>query len=443
MASIKITLDKRESNKTNDGKYALVLQLGHQRKTRYIPFDIHLKEDQYDHITGKITGILNSVRQTKRTQKLLSEVDLWIDENAEMIKLWPIEKLKLEIERQFFNKQSALSMLGFGGRYLHRLATEGRYSTASSYEDALKAFIKYRMRLAGKPDDETIKTLYNRKDNQGEGFEILPEYKKYDMAIKAIDAEFMKDFKAYMTRRYKSRNTVGIYLRSLNAILNDAGQSFPELKDHTPLAGVKKASYENTPNPLTPDEINLIRKLDLKPDSPDFHARNFFLFMFNNMGMNFYDMALIKVMQFDGERIKYFRKKTMHEGDFFSIKQSAESLAIIDTYNKSKKKPEDYLFPIMPMDTPPHRMHRVKNDKIKWFNKRMKLIAQQAGIAKTITSYSARDTWTNIGLDMGIDIRQISSALGHSSVSVTDKHYGKVIIEKLLDEVNSKVITMK
>jgi integrase/recombinase XerD len=44
---------------------------------------------------------------------------------------------------------------------------------------------------------------------------------------------------------------------------------------------------------------------------------------------------------------------------------------------------------------------------------------------------------------MGIDIRQISSALGHSSVSVTDKHYGKVIIEKLLDEVNSKVITMK
>lgn len=440
MASVKISLDKRSSNKTIDDKYALVLQIGHQSKTRYIPFDVHVRDDQFDSVTGKLSGILNSVRQTKRTQKILSEVDLWIDENNEMIKLWPIEKLKLEIERQFFNKQSTLSMLGFGGRYLHRLATEGRYSTASSYEDALKAFVKYKMHLAGKPDNETIKTLYDRKLETGGMFDILLEYQKYDMPIKAIDAEFMKDFKAYMTRRYASRNTVGIYLRSLNAILNDAGQSFPELKDHTPLAGVKKASYENVPNPLTPDEINLIRKLDLKPDSPDFHARNFFLFMFNNMGMNFYDMALIKAMQFDGERIKYFRKKTLYEGDFFSIKQSAESLGIINVYHHDKKKPEDYLFPILSVDTPAHRVHRVKNDKIKWFNKRLNLIAKQAGITKTITSYSARDTWTNIGLDMGIDIRQISSALGHSSVSVTDKHYGKVILEKILDDVNVKII---
>jgi integrase len=104
--------------------------------------------------------------------------------------------------------------------------------------------------------------------------------------------------------------------------------------------------------------------------------------------------------------------------------------------------PEEYLFPILPFDTPAHRMHRVKNDKIKWFNKRMSLIAKQAGITKSITSYSARDTWTNIGLDMGIDIRQISSALGHSSVSVTDKHYGKVILEKILDDVNNKVINI-
>jgi site-specific recombinase XerD len=40
---------------------------------------------------------------------------------------------------------------------------------------------------------------------------------------------------------------------------------------------------------------------------------------------------------------------------------------------------------------------------------------------------------------MGIDIRQISSALGHSSVSVTDKHYGKVILEKILDDVNKQI----
>lgn len=384
---------------------------------------------------------MNSVRQTKRTQKLLGDVDLWLDVNAEMIKLWPIEKLKAEIERQFFHKQSTLSLLTVGGKYLQRLHIAERYSTAASYEDALKAFVKYRMKLSNKgtTDIPNIKTLYNKEAlRKGHGnFAILADYIKYDLPMKAVDVEFMKDFKAFMTHRY-SKNTVGIYLRSLNAIFNDAGQSFPELKDHAPLASIKKGSYENAPNPLTPEEINLFRKLDLKPGSPDHHARNFLLFMFDNMGMNFFDLALIKVMQFDGERIKYYRKKTAYEGDYFSIKQNEEALAIIQEYIQDKK-PDDFLFPILTKDTPPHRVHRVKNDKIKWFNKRMVGLAKFAGIKKKVTSYTPRDSWTNIGLDMGIDIRQISSGLGHSSVSVTDKHYGKAILEKILDEVNEKI----
>lgn len=97
---------------------------------------------------------MNSVRQTKRTQKILGDVDLWLDVNAEMIKLWPIEKLKAEIEKQFFHKQSPLSLLTVGGKYLHRLHVEGRYATASSYEDALKAFVKYRMKLSSKEEKE-------------------------------------------------------------------------------------------------------------------------------------------------------------------------------------------------------------------------------------------------------------------------------------------------
>jgi len=31
--------------------------------------------------------------------------------------------------------------------------------------------------------------------------------------------------------------------------------------------------------------------------------------MFNNMGMNFFDMAVLKRFQFTENRIKYFRKK--------------------------------------------------------------------------------------------------------------------------------------
>ncbi len=39
-------------------------------------------------------------------------------------------------------------------------------------------------------------------------------YNDLDMEIKAIDYAFSKDFKAYMSNRFKSKNTPAIHLRS-------------------------------------------------------------------------------------------------------------------------------------------------------------------------------------------------------------------------------------
>lgn len=435
MATIKITFDKRASNTTKDNKYPLVLRIGHKRKTRDIPFNLHLKKNQYDFNTNKILGILNAVRHTKRTRKMFSDVDLWIDENEGRIKNWEMERLKQEIEQRFFKKSPSRTILNYGGVYLYRLRMEKRFSTASSYEDALKALIKFRKHLKGQDDTILIKTLYQIKDDK---MIPLEDYKDLDMEIKTMDYGFLRDFKAYMSNRFKSRNTPAIHLRSLQAIMNDACKVFEDLKDHKPLSGIKKQSFENAPAPITLDDINTIRNLKLEFGKPIWHNRNFLLFMFNNMGMNFFDMAIIKKFQFEDNRIKYFRKKTHNEGDYFSVLQNEESLKIINHYLNEQKE-NDYLFPIIPKTTTPERLHIVNNAKVKTFNKYASKIATFAGISKKITTYTLRDTWTNIGLDLGIDIRKISSGLGHSSVLVTEKHYGKSVSEKILDEINAKI----
>ena len=97
------------------------------------------------------------------------------------------------------------------------------------------------------------------------------------------------------------------------------------------------------------------------------------------------------------------------------------------------------MFPIIPEGTTAQRLHTVNSGKVKTFNKYAKRIAKLAGIDKKITTYTLRDIWTNIGLDMGIDIRKISSGLGHSSVLVAEKHYGKSVSEKILDYINAKI----
>ncbi|WP_036381599.1 phage integrase SAM-like domain-containing protein [Muricauda sp. MAR_2010_75] len=435
MATIKITFDKRADHTTKDKKFPLVLRIGHVRKTRDIPFNIHLKETQYDFSTGIITGILNASRHTKRTRKIYSDVDLWMDENAGEIKNWEISRLKSEIEQRFFKKSPSRSILNHGAIYLNRLRLEERYSTASSYEDALKALVKFRKNLKGQDDTLPIRTLYKMEDKK---LRVLEDFSELDMEIKAMDYAFLKDFKAYMSNRYRSRNTPSIHLRSLQAIMNDAGKTYSDLKDHNPLSNIKKQSHENAPDPLSLGDIMAIRKLKLKPQTPIWHTRNYLLFMFNNMGMNHYDMATIKRYQFEDNRIKYYRKKTHYEGDYFSVLQNEEALRIIGFYLNGQKE-DEYLFPIIPEDTTPERMHKVNNGKVKIFNKYAAKIAALARIEKKITTYTLRDTWTNIGLDMGIDIRKISSGLGHSSVQVTEKHYGKSVSEKILDEINAKI----
>ena len=435
MATIKLTFDKRSSNTTKDNKFMLVLRISHNRKTRYISFNLHLKENQFNLTTGNITGIMNAVRHTKRVRKIYSEVDLWLAEHEGEIRKWEIKKLKSEIERIFFKKSPSHSILNHGAVYLNRLRLEDRYSTASSYEDALKALIKFRKSRKGQDDTVLIKTLYELKDGK---LQVLDTYKDLDMEIKAMDYAFSKDFKAYMSNRYKSKNTPAIHLRSLQAIMNDAGKTYQDLKDHKPLSSIKKQSHENAPAPLSLEDINAIRKLKLKARTPIWDTRNFLLFMFNNMGMNHFDMAILKRFQFNDNRIKYFRKKTIYEGDYFSVLQNEESLEIIGYYLNGQND-DDYLFPIIPEGTTPEKLHIVNNGKVKTFNKYAKRIAKLAGIEKKITTYTLRDTWTNIGLDMGIDIRKISSGLGHSSVQVTEKHYGKSVSEKILDEINAKI----
>ena len=91
------------------------------------------------------------------------------------------------------------------------------------------------------------------------------------------------------------------------------------------------------------------------------------------------------------------------------------------------------------MDTPPERIFKEKQQKAKLFCKHFNAIASAAEIDKNITTYTARDTWTNMGLGMGIDIRKIQKCLGHASVQTTEKHYQKNLQFKFLDEINALI----
>jgi site-specific recombinase XerD len=77
------------------------------------------------------------------------------------------------------------------------------------------------------------------------------------------------------------------------------------------------------------------------------------------------------------------------------------------------------------------------------FNSYLKEIAEIVGIEKNLTHHVARKTFaTTVLLENNIPIEIVSHVLGHTSIKVTQDHYGKILsssVAKEFKSLNSKL----
>ncbi len=118
------------------------------------------------------------------------------------------------------------------------------------------------------------------------------------------------------------------------------------------------------------------------------------------------------VKGFDGNLwIEMFRQKT---GKEFSVPLLPKAISIVEKY---KSEDRETLLPV------------ISNQK---FNSYLKEIAEILGINKKLTHHTARKTFASTVLlynDVPIEI--VSELLGHSSISITQEYYGKVVKKKV------------
>ena len=73
------------------------------------------------------------------------------------------------------------------------------------------------------------------------------------------------------------------------------------------------------------------------------------------------------------------------------------------------------------------------------YNVKLKLIADAAGIEENITSHMGRRTCGYILMNAGVPIAVISRILGHSSISMTEKAYARLLDDTIAEEVKKHV----
>lgn len=269
---------------------------------------------------------------------------------------------------------------------------------------------------------------------------------KTNLYLYDITVEFLERYEKNMLDKGKSVSTVGIYLRQLRAIYNDAisrkiinADSYPFGKNKYQIpAGrnVKKALTENDIQKLlnyNPENIEEERALD------------FWIFSYLCNGMNFCDIARLKPENIQTNFIYYIRSKTKNtkKADIKQIRVPIHPRAnAILTKWRSNAEDGSYVFSILNDGLTPKAIKYRIQDFIKHNNKVMKAISGKLEISQQCNTYSCRHSFATILKRKNVSTEFISESLGHSSLQTTAAYLDsfedetKLLVSNLLTEFN-------
>lgn len=166
---------------------------------------------------------------------------------------------------------------------------------------------------------------------------------------------------------------------------------------------------------LNRDEVERIENADMKT-KPLSEARDLFLIQVYS-GLAFCDLMIYDFTQCrnanDYAVFSGVRKKT---GVVFTFVLTPKAKAILQRYN--------YVLP------------KTTNQQ---YNTRLKLIADAAGIDKSISTHDGRRSCGYILLNAGVPWSVVARVLGHSSVKQTEKAYARLLDETIAEEIRKHV----
>jgi integrase/recombinase XerD len=278
------------------------------------------------------------------------------------------------------------------------LRSEGRISTAVSYECTLNSLKSFTA--------------------------------KEELNFKSIDPSFLKKYEDWMTKKGRSQTTIGMYLRDVRSVYNDAkNKGLLDIE----LYPFGRGKYQipngkNVKKALTHQEVNLIASYKPIEGSSEERFRDYWLFSYLCNGMNIKDVSQLKYKDIDGDVITFVRAKTKRETKHnqrkITIIITPVIGRIIDKWGNNPKKADQFIFPILEQEFTAEQEYRKTYDTIKLINKYVKRIAKAVGITQPVTSYTARHSFATVLKRSGASTEFISESLGHSNLTTTENYLG-------------------
>ncbi|HXD94271.1 MAG TPA: phage integrase SAM-like domain-containing protein [Bacteroidia bacterium] len=280
-----------------------------------------------------------------------------------------------------------------------RLLSNNSINTASSYELSLKSikdFIKY---TKGK---EPLKIPFT---------DITPDW--------------LQKYENYMINDLKrSQTTVSIYLRALRSVFNTAirdkeidAEVYPFGKSKYQPPAVRKVKKA-----LSNEDLKKLFKAKAKtPEQAK--AKGFWFLSYACNGMNIKDIALLKFENIEGDKIIFYRAKTINTSktDLKPITVYLNNYInqIITKYGNKTLNKGDYIFPILTKkDSETNKHTKIKNFT-RFINQNLKKLAESKGLAVDISTYWARHSFATNAIRNGASMEYVMEALSHNNLKTT------------------------
>lgn len=331
------------------------------------------------------------------------------------------------------------------------LENEYKIGNASIYRTTLNALMRFKhyklyKRSADKTDfiNRCIESKY-----VAIGKKALSISEK--ISFEEITPEFLIECEKFWLDTGVAHATIGIYMRTLRAIINNNEGEEPYISQKRYPFGVKRGKYAipeggRKIQALELEEIWKIEDFETDIDSLKL-ACDVIVFMFYGNGMNFGDFCRLRYENIDAasREIIFQRKKTFRDGEKPTFIYVPLLPPMIEIINRQGNKNQDgYIFPFLNGIEPTRKNEKKIKETINLalapINSSLKTIATKLELDPELsTSYTRNSYITHLTTEKYINPIVVKKMVGHSTKKDVTAGYVNLTPKKRR-EINSKLL---
>ncbi|WP_282039276.1 tyrosine-type recombinase/integrase [Saccharicrinis aurantiacus] len=257
--------------------------------------------------------------------------------------------------------------------------------------------------------------------------------------FRELSAHELEKYEQWMTSQGLSMSSIGSYMAATRTIFKIAQREGAISKDFYPFGegGYKLPSGQNIKRALKMSEIEKIYKYECEAFSPREEAKDLWLFSYLLNGANMNDIIRLKYKNINDEFITFIRRKTRRKSKStkpISVALTDDLKRLIDKWGNKDRSSENYIFRFLNEEMTEKQIRRCLDRLIKRTNDQMKKIAKEVGIEKTVTTYTARHSFSTVLKRSGVSTEFIGESLGHNNLRTTELY-----LDSFEDETKKEV----